>query len=71
MKSKRSVSYLKKRVCVLQVEMRKADQMLSEFLEKGLNWNDCTIEICFYNDVLNQVSTDMHFQEFKEKYLFE
>lgn len=71
MKSKRSVSYLKKRVCVLQVEMRKADQMLSAFLEKGLNWNDCTIEICFYNDVLNQVSTDMHFQEFKEKYLFE
>lgn len=67
--SKRSVSYLKKRVDDVQAEMQKAHQMLSEFVEKELHWNDCNIEIRFYNDILDRVSANAHFQEFKEKYL--
>ena len=69
--SERSVSYFKKRVGDLQDEMKKAHQMLSEFVNKELHWNECTIGISFYNDVLDRVSANIHFQEFKEKYLFE
>ena len=69
MGSERSVSYLKKRLDDVQAEMQKAHLMLSEFVEKELHWNDCNIEIRFYNDMLDCVSANTHFQEFKEKYL--
>lgn len=69
MGSERSVSYLKKRLDDVQAEMQKAHLMLSEFVEKELNWSDYNIEIEFYNDMLNSVLANTHFQEFKEKYL--
>lgn len=67
MKSKRSVSYLKKRSEKLTEEMCRAQLLLTDFVQKiDL---DCRIHVAYYNDTLQEVSTHENFVTFAKKYL--
>lgn len=68
--SKRSRSYLEKRMHTIAIETKKVEIDINSFI-KLLNWTDCRFEVKHYNDMLDDIKGDGRFNDFCKQYFLD
>lgn len=69
--SKRSKSYLEKRIeCIIEKEAKDAITDINDFI-KSLNWPTCHFEMKYYNDMLGDIKAAPQYNAFRKQYFFD